>query len=529
MGTKSRYEELGRRALGVLGVVLVALTGAAIGWALAPASQAQVGPLSVRIGTSVLGEHPAVIDLPPIGEVAFDTHAGPLGVRASVVSVDAAGAEEVLRSPAGLAGVAESASDAVRGGVLRAVAAAAFCSVLGAAVSTFVVYRRRTRGIQGAAVAATPLVVVALVATFTFDPAALEQPKFTGLLSRAPYLAGEGRAVVDRLESYRSGVADMVRSVTTLYTASDELPVLDQGSEVVTVLHLSDIHLNPQGFDLAEQLVAQFSVDVVVDTGDITTWGSDAESATLNRIRTLEVPYVFVRGNHDSQATQAAVAAQPNGIVLDGNAQEVAGLVFAGIGDARFSPSGEGDESPEDVSDSKREAARGSAEELAAVVGVTNRSGDDVDVALIHDPSALDALFGEVPLILAGHYHKRVARLDESGTRVMLQGSTGGAGISVGALNSIEAGEPVPLEATLLYFAASGDRKGQLVAYDAVTVGGLGLSSVSIDRVLVPVDEVAEVVEQAGQGAPSPPGTSQQRPSTPSTEPAVAPAATQSP
>ncbi len=316
---QTRYRELTRRALSVLGVVLVALTGAAIGWALAPATHAQVGPLSVEIETSVLGDHPAVIDLPPIGEVAFDTHAGPLGVRASVVSVDAAAAEKVLRSPGGLTAIAESASDAVRGGVLRAVAASAFCSIVGAALSTFVVYRRRRRGAQGAAIAAAPLVVVAIVATFTFDPAALEQPKFTGLLSRAPYLAGEGRAVVDRLESYRSGVADMVRSVTTLYTATDELPVFDQGAGVTTVLHVSDIHLNPQGLDLAEQLVDQFSVDVVVDTGDITTWGSDAESGTLNRIRTLGVPYVFVRGNHDSQATQAAVAAQPNGIVLDGD------------------------------------------------------------------------------------------------------------------------------------------------------------------------------------------------------------------
>ncbi len=135
-------------------------------------------------------------------------------------------------------------------------------------------------------------------------------------------------------------------------------------------------------------------------------------------------------------------------------------------------------------------------------------------MALIHDPGALDPLFGKVPLILAGHYHKRVVRLDESGTRVMVEGSTGGAGISVGALNSIEKGEPVPLEATLLYFASSGDREGQLVAYDEVTVGGLGLSSVSIDRVLVPEPVAGDGVQQAGQGAST---------STTPPEPAVTP------
>ncbi len=502
MGQRSRYRRVARRLLAGVAIAVVALTGAAIGWALAPASHAQVGPLSVRIETVVLGEHPALIDLPPIGEVAFDSHAGPLGVRASVVSVDAAGAQDVLGSATGLAELAETAPDAVRSGVLRAFAWSALCSVVAAGLATAVVYRRRRRGLQGAAVTAAPLVVVAVVAALTFDPAALEQPQFTGLLSRAPYLAGEGRTVVDRLESYRSGVADMVRSVTILYTATDELPVLDRGGEVTTVLHLSDIHLNPQGLDLAEQLVDQFGVDVVVDTGDVTTWGSEAESATLARIGDLEVPYVFVRGNHDSQATQAAVAAHPNGVVLDGTTAEVGGLVFAGVGDARFSPDGgghaEGEGGEEEVDEAKREAARGSAEELADLVGVTDRAGDDVDVALIHDPSALDPLFGKVPLVLAGHYHRRIVRLDESGTRVMVQGSSGGAGFSAGALESLEQGEPLPLSASLLYFAASGDRKGELVAYDEVTVGGLGLSSVSIDRVVVSGDEVADPETEPG-------------------------------
>ena len=89
----------------------------------------------------------------------------------------------------------------------------------------------------------------------------------------------------------------------------------------------------------------------------------------------------------------------------------VEGLTFAGIGDARFSP----DSGELDI-DAAREAAGESAAELAAVVGATNRSGKDVDVALIHDPSRLDPLLGEVPLVLAGHYHSRTVRLDESGT-----------------------------------------------------------------------------------------------------------------
>ena len=311
--------------------------------------------------------------------------------------------------------------------------------------------------------------------------------------------------MVDRLESYRSGVADVVRSVTTLYTATDELPVFDD-AEVTTVLHVSDIHLNPQGFDLAEQLVEQFGVDVVVDTGDVTTWGTPAESATLDRIGRLGVPYVFVRGNHDSIVTANAVADQ-GAIVLEGEAVTVEGLTFAGIGDARFSP----DSGELDI-DAAREAAGESTAELAAVVGATNRSGKDVDVALIHDPSRLDPLLGEVPLVLAGHYHSRTVRLDASGTRVMVQGSTGGAGITAGALDRLEAGEPLPLQASLLYFGTTGEQAGRLVAWDEVSVGGLGLSSVQIDRTLVQPDEEPSPSDEPTDDPSDDPGDDPSRP-----------------
>lgn len=484
----------GARARGLAGLVLAAGVGGSIGWALAPDATTQVGPLTVQVGVSLLGDNPAEIDLPPVGEVAFDSHRGPVGIQASVQSVDVEAAEAMLGTPTALTDLTRTAPDAVRGAVLQALGWTAACTLGGAGLAAGIVYRSRRRGLQGLAVVGAPLVVSAVVAGLTFEPSALDEPRFTGLLSRAPYLAGEGRSVVDRLESYRSGVADMVRSVTTLYTVAGELPVIDD-DEVTTVLHLSDIHLNPQGYDLAQQLVEQFGVDVVVDTGDVTTWGTAAESATLNRIGRLGVPYVFVRGNHDSVVTANAVAAQ-GAVVLEGEAVTVAGLTFAGIGDARFSP----DSGVLDI-DAARRSAGETAADLAAAIGATNRSGADADVALIHDPSRLDPLLGEVPLVLGGHYHSRTVRLDESGTRVMVQGSSGGAGVSAGALDRLAEGDPLPLEASLLYFGTTGDQAGRLVGWDDVTVGGLGLSSVEIDRTLVQPDE-----QPTPAGEPANPG-----------------------
>jgi predicted MPP superfamily phosphohydrolase len=509
---RTRFSVRGGRAgrlLGLLAVLTVAGVGASIGWALAPGSTVELGPLTVRVDVDLGTDPGASVQLPPVGEVSFDTHRGLLAVRASVVAVDVGDARSLISDPRAVTQLTASTPGVLRGGMLRAAAWSAGCALLGAAVAGGAVYRRPRAGGRSAAVAAAPLVLVAAVAALTFEPAALGQPRFTGLLSQAPYLAGQGQGVAQRLESYRSGVADIVQSVTTLYTLTDELPVLPRGGQVTTVLHISDIHLNPQAFDLTDQLVEQFGVDVVVDTGDITTWGTAAESATLSRIGRLGVPYVFVRGNHDSVATQEAVAAQAGAVVLDRTAATVAGLTFAGIGDAQFTPAAGRDDDATAL-----EAAGRSATELAEVVRATDRVGDPVDVALIHNPGRLDPLFGHVPLILSGHYHERIVRTDEpTGTQVMVQGTTGGAGVTAGALRRLEEGDPIPLQATLLYFAAVGERAGSLVAYDDVTVGGLGLSSVTIERTVPDRD-------------PEPPTPSPPEPDVPSAVdvPAAAPA-----
>jgi hypothetical protein len=141
---------------------------------------------------------------------------------------------------------------------------------------------------------------------------------------------------------------------------------------------------------------------------------------------------------------------------------------------------------------------------LAEIIRTWNAAnpGRPVAVAAVHEPYAVPPLLGTVPLVLAGHLHTRSVRLDPSGTRVMVQGSTGGAGISSDSIHQITAGEPVPLDATLLYVARRGERAGQVVAYDEITVGGFGLASVTLDRIVLRPG--AEPVLAPGQQGPPP-------------------------
>jgi hypothetical protein len=142
---------------------------------------------------------------------------------------------------------------------------------------------------------------------------------------------------------------------------------------------------------------------------------------------------------------------------------------------------------------------------LADLVRSWNAAHADqpVTLAAVHEPYAAPPLLGTVPLVLAGHFHQRSVRLDPSGTRVMIEGSTGGAGITSDTMHRVADGEPVPVDATLLYIARNGDRAGQLVAYDEITVGGFGLASVTIDRTVVRAGSEA-VLAPGQQGPPQP-------------------------
>lgn len=186
----------------------------------------------------------------------------------------------------------------------------------------------------GASVAATSV---------TFSPASLSQPKFEGLLSQAAYIADLGQGKAIEYSSYRDTLAEFVGQVSALYIAADSLPVGLNQDNVVAALHVSDIHDNPQAYDVIEQLHTQFAIDVVIDTGDIVSWGTPLENELLHRIGTLEVPYVYISGNHDGAAAAATVEAQPNTTVLDNEVVEVAGLRIAGIGDPRFAADDDSD------------------------------------------------------------------------------------------------------------------------------------------------------------------------------------------
>lgn len=448
-------------------LVLFAVVGAVVGVLLGATVAVDVGPFDCTAVARPSLRGTTLLRLPPLGSIELDTHTAPLRVELRVEELQADEAKRFASQPELLEGLGDElvadARSALGALALRALLAAVAGGVAGALAA-----RVSWRSAAAGALAGTVAVgAVGAAAAATFRPEAVAEPRYSGLLSSAPQAVGDVETLLERFDDYRAQLTGLVANLTSLYRAAEGLPALGTGTASVRLLHVSDIHNNPQGFDIAAELVEQFDVDAVVDTGDTTDWGTPPEARLLGRIGDFDVPYVWVRGNHDSRtSTQRAVEAQ-GAVVLDGDALTVAGLRIWGIGDPRYTPDKD-QPTGHDVE----------ATQIERFAGRVRRFVDDagprtIDVVAVHDRRAAAGLADVVPLVLAGHTH--AAREERYGSTVVLtEGSTGGAG-----LRALEGDDPEPLTATVLYFD---DRTDRLVAYDRITVDGFGGAGVRIER-----------------------------------------------
>ena len=449
--------------------VVVALVGAVVAVVLFGHVSAPIGPFDATLSFRPTGGGAAVA-VPPLGSLSVDAYDGPLRLDIALQRVDQERARALATDPVRLAGVVNQVSADLRSAVVRLAWTTAGVAIAGAALTSLVVLRRRREPAIAAAVTTVLLLGTAGLGAATWRPEALSQPKYTGLLVNANSLIGSAQDIVARFDAYRASLEDLVANVGTLYSTISALPAPGGADDSVTLLHVSDLHLAPSGFDLMRQVVDQFRVDAVLDTGDITDWGSAPENQLIGSVGQLGVPYVYIRGNHDSATTAALIAAQPNATVLDDSSVTVAGIEIAGARDPLFTPAkstGDDDAVDDVLIDSGK-----------ALADVIDDLPDPPAIAMVHDPKQAGPLDGHVPLVLAGHTHARKVSVLDDGTRLMVEGSTGGAG-----LRGLQGEEPTPLACTVLYLDPD---TGALRAYDEITLGGLGETEVTLQRTVVP-------------------------------------------
>jgi predicted phosphodiesterase len=475
---------LSRRTAWWTARLLLAAVGALLGVLLFGRVEAPIGPFDATVAFRPVGGD-ARVEIPPLGALTLDVYDGPLQLDVQLRQVNEQDARALANNPSLLEGIVDEVTADLDTAVTQLAWKTAVAAVGGAAFTALLALRRPPEALTAAALSGLLVLGTAALGVASWRPEALTKPTYSGLLVNTNSLIGRAEDIAARFDAYRDLLGQLVVNVSRLYASLAALPASPPGAtDPVALLHVSDLHLNPAGFDLMREVVSQFDVAAVLDTGDITDLGSRPENRMIESLGNLGVPYVYVRGNHDSAVTADLVASQPNATVLDDSAVTIADITIVGTPDPRFTPDKDAAGPDESLEESGEELAA-FAEELP----------EPAAIAMVHHPEQAGPLDGVVPLVLAGHMHKRSTSIMEDGTRLMIQGSTGGAG-----LRGLQNDNPTPLICTVLYFDPSAQR---LTGYDDITLGGLGRTEVTIQRTVLDSDD-----EAASGSAPADGGTS---------------------
>ncbi|MGZ8599982.1 MAG: metallophosphoesterase family protein [Actinomycetota bacterium] len=457
----------GRRVGALAAAIAVGLVGAWIGMALFARTTVPLGPFHVELGAG-FGRGETRLGLPPFGALTADTHLSPLGLSATLQDVGVEGLTDAVYRQGidGLvAAVERDARERIPVFAWQVLTAAA----VGGTVLAMLVFRARWRLVAASASSSVLGVALCLILVLaSFRPGAFAEPTYSGSLTLAPKLLGSAREATDRIDDLRAGLEQIVDGTVRAYTTLQSTPI---GGDGIRVLHISDIHASPLGMDFAREVALGFDVDLVIDTGDITSFATPIENLIVSRIPEFGRPYVFVRGSHDSVQLQSEIGRQSNGVVLDGQARTLSGLTVYGLGHPAFTPA-RGIDVDEEAFE---ELAIGAGDVIAADL---LRIEEPVDVIAVHDDRMALAVAGRVPVVLSGHFHETTAVV-VNGTVFLRLATTGGSGAGI-----FRALGEVPFTAEVLYFSAGDDP--ELIAYDVIEQasdsGSLTVSRVNVEE-----------------------------------------------
>ena len=446
-------------------LVVVAAAIAGIAAVSVVSTHGDVGPGHVSLHGRWTTQPDTTIAIPPLGEVVFDTHRAPLGIEARIDEIDPAAAQQLATDRTSVTKFEAEATDELRALLVGWAWRACFVAIVAGALAGALVWPRRgLPPLIGAVAALTAVSMLLAVTWFDFSRSALRDPEYRGALEEAPAVL----AAIDRnwggLQSVPGRLRALASNITELYATvgADAVGTSEATAGEVRILHISDVHSNPIGLELARGLATGFDIDAIVDTGDLTSFGLPVESRVGQLLEDMPVPYYFVPGNHDTRANRSSIAAFPNVTLLDGAVADIDGVRVLGVADPAVTADGE---DSDDVANAKRD------DQAPLVAARVQRLDPDV-LAVSTVRQAVDSL-GRVPLVIAGNTHKR-SDTTVDGTRVLTVGSTGATGL--GSLTEERKGS---YEAEILRF-----RDGRLTAIDYVTFAGVG-GDFTISRTVV--------------------------------------------
>lgn len=418
--------------------------------------------------------------LTPLGEVRADTHRTPLALTVDLKAVSFDRMRQLIGRLPPRATLEKDFEQTIRKSLYLFAAWQIALGTLGGLIGPLLIRRLRTRRASLFSASAGGLFVTLILSLtlLTFDRSAFASPHYTGSLREAPAIFALAETAFDNAQTLSAKLRAVAGNLNTLYgriSDSRIAPAVDD-AQTIRLLHISDLHNNPAAVDFVRELASRFAISAVIDTGDLTDFGTPIENGLSRALGLLPVPYVFVAGNHDSQATIAALRAVPGRrtVILDNAPVTVAGLVLLGGPDPSASRPGAGSV------DTPAAALEEAGKRLAAAAQAAQP-----DLICVHNPRQAEPLHGRVPLILCGHLHRAEIKAiagegASAGTIICNAGTTGGAG-----WRYFDREGGVPFSAAILTFSrpveGTSAARPRLLFIDLVTLDG-SLNEYSVTR-----------------------------------------------
>lgn len=375
------------------------------------------GELVVRVTPNVPGGTVA-LDLGPFGQLSWNTHTAPLDVRASFV---------IGERPRELPDLADL-RDLRIAFLIRKLPWLALAGLLGGLLVSGATVRRRaviTGGIGALTfLAAGSLVVGATI--LTFDAKALEEPHYRGPIEDAPRVLEVLSEVSRDLAGARRNINKVAEGLLRLHSQITARPTATS-DETTRVLVVSDVHNNPIGFLIAEELAQRFGATVTLNAGDFTDRGTEPEAELFARFGTVTPKQVVVGGNHEDRVTLDRVRRMPGVTLLESSGTDlVEAEGIAILGETDPNAYGIASDPRNDLADVEFPVR---CEQLAQRFAASKAR-----IILVHDrrlgecAAETARAAGRTLVLVRGHDHKPLLAVD-GGVLEMSPGTSGANGI----------------------------------------------------------------------------------------------------
>lgn len=435
------------------------------------------GPGSYEVqGVSFKGEiRPAasgrtVLQIPPLGYLTASTHRGPVELHITLQNIrpDVLGEHVYPQVDPNLLRDMEAKS---RWAVAAFIAKQIALGGIGAVLVFWALARPPWKRLLRAGLGGLLMVGLVLGVAFqTYDRSAFREPEYHGVIAAAPRVMHMADELLNKLQDFQDKSDLLVSNIQTLFGQAQRLTLLGATEDESTrrLLVIADMHNNPFALDFVGSLVHHFRVDLILDAGDFTDFGSPIEAQAAAKIAGFGAPYVFAPGNHDSSEVMAFMRGLPNIYLLEGQEIDVRGIRIIG--------------SPDSWAYGETVVAANEAEEallldrqVEELRAALQAGASPPDVLMVHHPAVARAFAGEVPILISGHTHRVL--LEQLGASWHLNpGSIGAAG-----LRGLQTTAEIPYSAIILHFNGADQAA---VAADVIKYNALS-GSFTVERRLL--------------------------------------------